>query len=68
MEYAFVPMSRQYLADMDTWAYGWFFPDFDTKAYHDSADAGTEPMTGPAGCDGYAVLGPDGELMGLLLP
>ena len=32
MEYEFVPMRRQYLAEMDTWAYGSFFPDFDTKA------------------------------------
>lgn len=65
MEYAFVPMSQQYLAEMDTWAYGRFFPDFDTTAYHDSADAGNEPMTGPAGCHGYAVLAPDGVLLGL---
>lgn len=65
MQYAFVPMSQQYLADLDTWAYGPFFPDFDTTAYHDSADAGRETITGPAGCHGYAVLAPNGELVGL---
>lgn len=65
MEYAFVPMSREYLADMDTWAYGPFFPELGTKAYHDSADAGSDPMTGPGGCHGYAVLARHGELVGL---
>jgi len=63
--YTFVPMSRTHLRAMDTWTYGPYFPDFDTQAYHDSADSGAEPMTGPAGCHGYAVLAPDGELVGL---
>jgi hypothetical protein len=26
VDYAFVPMSQGYLADMDTWAYGRFLP------------------------------------------
>jgi ribosomal-protein-alanine N-acetyltransferase len=65
VDYTFVAMSRQYLDEMDTWTYGPFFPDFDTRAYRNSADAGAEPLTGPAGCHGYAVLAPDGELVGL---
>jgi ribosomal protein S18 acetylase RimI-like enzyme len=65
VDYRFVPMSRRYLREMDTWVYGPYFPHFDTKAYHDSADSGDEPMTGPAGCHGHAVLAPDGEITGL---
>lgn len=63
--YNFIPMSSKYLAIMDGWTYGEFFPDFDVEAYNASARLGADPPTGPAGCDGYAVLDEAERLVGL---
>jgi ribosomal-protein-alanine N-acetyltransferase len=63
--YWFVPLSHEYLEIMDGWTYGEYFPDFDVDAYHASARLGASRLTGPGGCDGFAVLNVDGELTGL---
>lgn len=64
-DYHFVPMSREYLAAMEGWTYGEYFPDFDVEAYRASARLGADPLPGPAGCDGYAVLDGAEQLIGL---
>jgi len=63
--YHFIPMSSKYLAAMDGWTYGEHFPDFNVEAYHASARHGADPLSGPGGCDGYAVLDDAEELIGL---
>jgi ribosomal-protein-alanine N-acetyltransferase len=63
--YHFIPMNSEYLAIMASWTYGEHFPDFDMEAYHASARLGGNPVSGPAGCDGYAVIEDAGELIGL---
>ena len=61
----FSPMTVEYLATMDRWTYGVFFPDFDVAAYQASAGDGPNPPTGPEGCDGFAVLSSDHDLIGI---
>ena len=63
--YHFSPMGEEYLTTMDGWTYDAYFPDFDVEAYHASVRAGTTPPTGPAGCDGFAVLSADHGLTGI---
>ena len=63
--YHFIPMSSKYLSAMDGWTYGEHFPDFDVEAYQASARLGADPLSGPGGCDGYAVLDDAEELIGL---
>lgn len=66
VHYEFVPLTEAHLDAMETWTYDpRFFPDFDMAAYRDSLAAGAEPLTGPAGCDGYAVYDDALGLIGL---
>lgn len=63
--FRFVPMSNEHLAVMDGWTYGEFFPDFDVDAYHESAQRGSDRLSGPAGCDGYAAFDSDEDPIGI---
>jgi ribosomal-protein-alanine N-acetyltransferase len=63
--YHFNLMSSKYLAAMDGWTYGEYFPKFDVEAYHASARRGPDALSGPGGCDGYAVLDDAEDLIGL---
>lgn len=63
--YTFVPINQDHLNVMDGWSFGEYFPDFDVVAYHASARSGAARLTGPAGCDGFAVFDVNGGLTGL---
>lgn len=63
--YRFAPIAQEYLSVMDGWTYGTYFPDFDAEAYYASAREGKTPPSGPGGCDGFAVLSTDHELIGI---
>lgn len=49
---------------MEKWEFNKFFPDFDLSAYRKSHEQGLKILSGPAGCEGFAVK--DGnEILGL---
>ncbi|MGI9584801.1 MAG: GNAT family N-acetyltransferase [Acidimicrobiia bacterium] len=63
--YRFVPIAVEHLEIMDGWAYGEYFPSFDVDAYFASVKRGEDPPTGPAGCDGFAVLDKQSTIVGI---
>ncbi len=64
MKFKFVPMNLEYAKEIETWKYNGFVKNIYVKPYFDSIKDKTAKMTGPEGCEGFAVL-VNNELAGL---
>ena len=52
----FEPITINHLSEMENWEFNQFFPEFDMSAYRKSYGNGSIILSGPAGCDGFAVI------------
>jgi len=56
MEYEFVQMNLEYAEQMNTWEYNGHVKTIYVEPYLKSLDDRTGKITGPEGCEGFAVL------------
>lgn len=64
MSYIFVPMNIDCLEIMEKWKFNPFFPKLDMSAYRKSYEVGNRILSGPSGCEGFAVMDKE-RLIGL---
>lgn len=56
MSYNFIPMKIDSLEIMEKWKFNQYFSKFDMSAYRKSYEDGNGILSGPSGCEGFAVM------------